>query len=118
MTLTDDEVKEVMTYGTIAVTGPQYYLPSTIEIDEFLLSNKVSYFLSHFVFEKDVADCSWAAWGFVWLFVGMGWAVSYEVLRGHALVRILDNQKEEVWIEPQTGRRVENNRKLILTVMP
>lgn len=116
--ITDNEVKSILSSGTIAVTGETYYLPTDKEIDDFLQSPSVGSFVASFEWKRSVSDCSWAAWGFVNLFVGMGWAVSYEVLKGHALVRIINDQKDEVWIEPQTGQRTKNERKLILTVMP
>lgn len=119
MRLSDSEIKSVLSTGkAVAVTGEQYYLPTNQEIDDFLNSSEVGSFVANFEWERSVNDCSWAAWGFVNLFAGKGWAVSYEVLKDHALVRILNSNKQEVWIEPQTGQRTENHRKIILTVMP
>ena len=109
---TDKQIKKLLTYGTIAVTGSKYYLPTDAEIDAFMQSEKIHKFISEFVFTDSVSDCSWAAWGFVWQFCGMGWAVSYEVVKGHALVRILNSEHKEIWIEPQTDKTVENNTEV------
>ncbi len=116
MEITFDNVKDILPSGLKLILDKTYQSPPREDLDIFLAGLRSN--MQPFDYRPESHDCDNAAWDFVTLFSGKGWPVALAIIEGHALVIVIVDGKDIVWIEPQTGQAVENTKRLKVTVMP